>query len=144
MKLNLIKTANGKWWPADEESVDDSKGLKVGEAYSFEVKLVQNFKLLQKMHVFFKYCATYYFGDENVNKLQVNYTKEGLLISAGYCDTVFDPRTGYVKQVAKSISYGKMKEEERRECYKKLVTAACKDVFGTADDETWNKLMSFF
>lgn len=144
MKINLLKTANGKWWPADEESVDDSKGLKVGEVYSFEVKLVQNYKLLQKIHVFFKYCATYYFGDKDVDKHQVAYTKKGLLISAGYCRTMVDPRTGHIEVTATSISYGKMKEEERRECYKKLVTAACKDVFGTADDETWNKLMSFF
>jgi len=140
----MIKTANGKFWPADEEAIDDCKHLKIGEVYSFDVKLNHNYKLLQKIHVFYKYCAQHYFGDQDVGKDEIAYTKKNLLIAAGYCKALTDPRTGFIEVTAKSISYGKMKEEERRECYQKLVTAACKDVFGTADDETWNKLMSFF
>jgi hypothetical protein len=37
-----------------------------------------------------------------------------------------------------------MTPEERSNCYQKLVTAALKNVFHTADDETFNKLMGFF
>lgn len=140
----MIKTANGKFWPVDEEAIEESKPLKVGEVYSCEIKLNHNYKLLQKIHVFYKYCAQHYFGDMEVKKLEIDYTKEGLLIAAGYFDRLVDPRTGYIKDVARSISYGKMKEEDRRECYKKLVTAACKNVFHTADEATWNKLISFF
>lgn len=144
MKINLIKTANGKLWPADEEAIDDAKDLKVGEVYAAEVKLNQNYKLLQKIHVFFKHCAKYYFGDENVDKYQIKYTKNQLLIAAGYARTLVDPRTGHIEVTAESISYAKMKEEDRRDCYQKLVTAACKNVFHTADENTWNELMRFF
>lgn len=144
MKINLIKTANGKFWPADEEAKEESKALGVGEVHSHEIKLNHNYKLLQKIHVFYKYCAQHYFGDEGVSQDEIKYTKNQLLIAAGYSKTLVDPRTGYIEVTAKSISYGKMKEEERRECYKKLVTAACKNVFHTADENTWNKLIGFF
>ena len=144
MKFNAIKTANGKFWPADEEAINEAKSLAVGDVYSFEVKLNHNYKLLKKMHVFYKYCAQYYFGDQDVGKDEIAYTKKQLLIAAGYSKTMVDPRTGYIEITAKSISYSKMKEEVRRECYQKLVTAACKNVFHTADKETWNKLISFF
>lgn len=144
MKFNAIKTANGKLWPADEEAINEAKNLAVGDVYSFEVKLNHNYKLLQKIHVFYKYCAQHYFGDQDVGKKEIAYTKKSLLIAAGYYETVIDPRTGHVELTAKSISYVKMKEEERRECYQELVTAACKNVFHTADERTWNKLISFF
>ena len=144
MKIDLVKTANNKLWPANEEAVDELKKLKVGANYSAEIKLDQNYKLLQKVHVFFKYCARHYFGDNDVDKDKIDYTKKGLLISAGYFKTVVDPRTNHIEFIPLSISYGKMKEEERRECYKKLVTAACKDVFHDASDTTWNELIARF
>lgn len=144
MKINLLKTANGKFWPADEEAQEEIKQLKNGEFYSAEIKLNQNYKLLQKVWVFFKYCAQHYFGDQEVDKYKIEYTKDNLLIAAGYFRTLTDPRTGHVEIKAKSISYGKMKEEERRECYQKLVTAACKNVFHDASELQWNRLMEFF
>ena len=144
VKVNLIKTANNGFLPADEEAIEHAKNLKIGEVYSAEVKLNQNYKLLQKIHVFFKHCAKYYFGSEDVDKYEIEYTKDQLLIASGYYRTLVDPRTGHIEVKAASISYAKMKEEERRDCYQKLVTAACKNVFHSADERTWNELMRFF
>ena len=144
MKINLIKTANGKFWPVGDDDIYEAKNLAVGDVYSFEVKLNHNYKLLQKIHVFYKYCAQHYFGDQDVGKDEIAYTKKQLLIAAGYSKTMVDPRTGYIEVTAQSISYAKMKEEARRECYQRLVTAACKNVFHNADEATWNKLINFF
>ena len=144
MKINLVRTANDKFWPADEEALVEMKKLKIGDHYTCEIKLDHNYPLLQKIHVFFKYCATYYFGDQNVDKDQIAYTKKGLLISAGYYKTVVDPRTNHIEFIPLSISFAKMKEEERRDCYQKLVTAACNDVFHDASVERWNDLMGRF
>ena len=144
MKINLIKTSKGYFIPADEEAINDSKDLAIGDVHSHDVKLNHNYKLLQKIHVFYKYCAQHYFGDQDTGKDEIAYTKKQLLIAAGYYKTIVDPRTGHIEVTAKSISYAKMKEEERRECYQKLVTAACKNVFHTADERTWNKLINFF
>lgn len=144
MKIDLIKTANGKLWAANEDAEEYITKLKTGEHYTADIKLDQNYKLLQKVHVFFKHCAKYYFGDEEVDKHQVAYTKRQLLIAAGYTRTMVDPRSGYIEVIPKSISYAKMTEEQRRDCYSKLVTAACKNVFHSADVEVWNDLMRFF
>ena len=75
---------------------------------------------------------------------KVSSVDRNLLIAAGYSKILVDPRTGHIEVTAESISYAKMKEEDRRKCYQGLVTAACKNVFHTADDDTWNELMRFF
>ena len=144
MKINLIRTANNKFWPASEEDLELMKKLKIGDYYKADITLDHNYALLQKIHVFFKHCAKYYFGDQDVDKDQVAYTKKGLLISAGYKKIMVDPRTGYIEVIPLSISFAKMKEEDRRDCYQKLVTAACNDVFHDASEEQWNNLMGFF
>lgn len=144
MKINLIRTANNKFWPAEQEDLDLMKKLKVGDYYSAEIRLQHNYPLLQKIHVFFKYCTKFYFGSETVDKDQVAYCKKNLLIAAGYSKTMVDPRTGHIEITAKSISYEKMKEEDRRDCYQKLITAACENVFHECTQERWNDLSRFF
>ena len=144
MKINLVKTATGAFWAADEEAIELIKNFKIGEVYSADIKLNQNYKLLQKVWVFFKYCAQHYYGDRDVSKEQIELTKGKLLKSSGYCKQVFLPDGKSFEVVPTSISYAKMSEEERRECYGKLVTSACKNIFNNADVNVWNDLMSRF
>ena len=144
MKINLVKTAVGSFVCADDGAYEKASNMKAGDVYEATIKLNQNYRLLQKVWVFFKYCAQHYFGDKEVTTDQIEYVRKNLLIAAGYVRTLVDPRTGHIEIIAESISYAKMPEEVRRECYKKLVTAACKDVFHSADERTWNKLIEFF
>lgn len=144
MKINLIRTANDKFWPASEEDLELMKKLKIGDYYKADITLDHNYALLQKIHVFFKHCAKHYYGDENVNKDQVELTKDKLKMSAGYVKQVFLPDGKRFELKPTSISYAKMTEEERRDCYQKLVTAACEKVFHDASEEQWNNLMGFF
>ena len=37
MKINIIKTANGKFWPADEEAELKVKKLKVADVYTADI-----------------------------------------------------------------------------------------------------------
>ena len=119
MKINLIRTANNKFWPASEEDLEQMKKLKIGDHYKADITLDHNYPLLQKIHVFFKYCAKHYYGDENVNKDQIQLTKDKLLMSAGYVKQVFLPDNIRFELKPTSISYAKMTEEERRDCYQK-------------------------
>ena len=144
MKIYVTKTATGALWAADEESVESIKSLKVGDTYSADIKLSQNYKLLQKVWVFFKYCAQVYYGYKDVSKEQVDLTKKKLLINSGYYKQVFLPDGKDFEIIPTSISYAKMSEEERRECYGKLVTSACANIFHNSDESIWNDLMSRF
>jgi len=144
VKINVVKTATGAFWAADEEAIELIKNLKIGDIYSADFKLNQNYKLLQKVWVFFKYCAQHYYGDKDVTTEQIELTKSELLKSSGYVKQVFYPDGKGFELIPTSISYGKMSEEERRECYGKLVTSACKNIFNNADVNVWNDLMSRF
>ncbi len=42
MKINLVITANGKFWPADAEAEEKITKLKKGDAYVCDVKVNQN------------------------------------------------------------------------------------------------------
>ena len=144
MKINLVKTAVGSFVCADDEAYEKASNMKAGEAYEVNIKLNQNWRLHKKMFAFFNYCAQHYFGDQDVDRDKVDYTRRQLTIAAGYEKTLVDPRTGFIEITAKSLSYQQMPPEERSKCYKKLVNAACENVFHTADEATWNKLISFF
>ena len=144
MKINLIKTENGNFFSADEQDYEIAKNLKTGNVYQAEIKLIQNYKLHKKMFAFFKYCAQHYYGDQNVTKDQIEFTRSKLLMAAGYVKQVFYPDGKRFELYPQSMKYENMPPEERSECYKKLVTAACKNIFHSADDATWNSLIRFF
>lgn len=144
MKINLIKTANGKFWPSDEEAQEKMSKFKDGEVYEANIVINQNYKLHKKMFAFFKYCAQHYYGDMEVNNDQVEFTRSKLLMSSGYVKQIFYPDGIRFELIPMSMSYEKMQPEERSECYKKIVNAALKRVFHNADDNTYNQLMEFF
>lgn len=144
MKVNMIKHAGGTFTPADEGAEEKLKKLKNCDFYEVNVKLNHNYKLLQKIHVFFKFCCQNYYGDENVTEDQIILVKNKLLIFAGYYKQVFLRDGVRFELVPKSISYASMTPEERDKCYNQLVNAALKHVFNTYDENTFNKLMSFF
>ena len=140
----MVKNAGGLLSPADEEAEEQMKKLKNCDHYSVDVKLNQNYRLHKKMFAFFKYCAQHYYGDTDVDADQVDYTRRQLLIASGYTKTMVDPNSGFIEVTAKSMSYEKMTPEDRPSCYKKIVNAALVNVFHSADESVYNKLMSFF
>ena len=140
----MIKLAGGAMLPADEEAESKLQKLKNCDHYSVDIKLNHNYKLLQKIHVFFKFCAQHYYGDINVTAAQIKLTRDKITMSAGYVEQVFLPDGKRFTLYPKSISYAKMTPDERGECYGKLVTAALKNVFHSADENTFKQLMSYF
>jgi hypothetical protein len=144
VKINLVKTAVGSFVCADDEAYEKVSNMKAGDVYEVTIKLNQNYRLHKKMFAFFKYCAQHYYGDEEVTQDQVEFTRSKLLMSSGYVKQVFYPDGKRFELYPASMKYEKMAPEERAECYKKLVTAACKRIFNNADERTWNKLIEFF
>lgn len=144
MKVNMKKNAGGVMLPADEEAEQLMLKVKNDSVYSVDIKLNQNYKLHKKMFAFFKYCSQHYYGDTEVDKDQIDYTRRQLLIAAGYTKTMADPVSGFIEVTAKSLKYASMTPEDRISCYKKIVNSALKNVFHSADESIYNQLMSFF
>ncbi len=147
MKINLVITANGKFWPADAEAEEKITKLKKGDVYVCDVKVNQNYNLHKKIFAFFAFCCNYWYGDINASKdkQQLDLTREELTIAAGYFEQKFYPDGKSFKVVAKSLSYELMPPEERQDFYRRVTQAALDNVFNNgADDNIINQLLGWF
>lgn len=144
MKVNMIKQPGGLLVPADEEAEQQLLTIKNHSHYTVDIKLNQSYKLHCKIFAFFKFCAQHYYGDKDVTKDQVELTRSKITMSAGYVKQIFLPDGVRFELKPVSISYGKMKPEEKVIFYKNIVNAAMKNVFHTTDENTFNQLMEYF
>lgn len=144
MKVNMIKNAGGLFSPADEEAEQQLLALKNCDHYSVEIKLNHNYRLHKKIFAFFKFCTQNYYGDIEVTNDQVDFTRKKITISAGYVKQVFYPDGVSFELVPLSISYASMKPEDRQVYYRKIVNSAMKNIFHSADENTFNQLMNYF
>ena len=147
MKINLIKTANNKFWPADEEAELKLKKLKKGDVYVVDVKVNHNYELHKKIFGFFAFCTRYYYGDVDAAKCeyQLDRLRKKLTIAAGYNKQVFNRDGIHFEIVALSLKYESMPDEDRQVFYKRITQAALDNVFNNgADENTLNELLSWF
>lgn len=144
MKVNMVKNVGGLFSPADEEAENQLRKVKNCDTYTVDIKLNQNYRLHKKMFAFFTYCARYYYGNDKVTNDEVEFTRGKLVMAAGYYKQVFYPDGIRFELKPLSLKYEEMPPEERSECYKKIIDAALKNVFHSADESIYNKLMSYF
>lgn len=146
MKINLIKTANNKMWPVDEEAEMLLTKLKKGDVYVADIKVNHNYELHKKIMGFFAFCTRYYYGDMDAakNKYKFDYVRGELTKIAGYVEQVPN-RNGDIKIVPRSLAYESMLPEEKSDFYKRITDAALRAVFDkTTDQNILNQLMGWF
>ncbi len=147
MKINVIKTANNKFWPADEEAEILITKLKKGDVYTADIKVNHNYELHKKIFGFFAFCTNYYYGDVDASKCpyQLDRTRKKLTISAGYHKQVFNRDGIHFEIVALSLKYESMPDDKRQTFYKKITQAALDNIFNNGpNDNTLNQLLSWF
>jgi len=148
VKINMIKQRGGLLAPASDLEEHRMMRFKTGECYPVELKLTRNSAFHGKVFAFFTYCYKYYCGttrNEHYDESkQFDFFRSELTCLAGYKD-VYYRMDGSVRVEAQSISYAKMDQETFEQFYTALINAACKHVFANnIDDQTYNKLLSFF
>jgi len=147
VKINFIKAAGGSLIPNDDFDAERMTKYKTGGVYEVDIKLVRNPQFLAKAMVFFHFCEDHWDGEkvhEYVSsKEQFDRFRKDLTILAGFYiqTTRLD---GSLRTEAQSLAFGSMTEETFQECYLALTKAAMKHIFKTADDNTYNQLISFF
>lgn len=147
MKIGMIKEPGGVFRPATDQDVELTTKFKTHEYYEVEIKLSRNPAFLRKVMAFFRFCFEHWSGD-NVHehcseKEQFERFRKDLTILAGfYVQTV--RLDGTLRTEAESLAFANMSEERFQECYNALIRAALKHIFRTADENTFNQLMSFF
>lgn len=150
MKVNFIKCAGGVLMPASDIEVERMNRIKTGLVYEIDIKggEKRNRGYHGKVFAFMNFCFEYWCANNTevefqCESAQFEYFRRRLAIQAGYYDCVVDFNGSTMVQ-ARSIAYDNMSQEEFEQFGSAIINAAMATIFQGADDDTCNKLMSFF
>ena len=119
MKLIVVNTPRGLI-PCGDDDFDEKKKLKIGQAYSVEVRVVRNVDFHRKYFALIAYAWEYLNEKELATfKTKDNFRKY-LEISAGHCEVIFHPRLQEFVEIPKSISFGSMDNAEFSDLYDRV------------------------
>jgi hypothetical protein len=145
MKINVKKQPGGVLSPMSDIDAEALNGFKTGETYESVIKRSRNPAFHRKTFAFLNFCFQHWQGDREFasESKQFDVFRSHLTVLAGFYDQLYNIN-GDLRIEAKSLSYGSMSAEDFAEFYSAVIQAAMKHVFKTADEQTFNKLMSFF
>ena len=147
MIVNMLKCRGGTLIPSSDLDVDKMSRLKSGDIYPVTFKLSRNPRFHGKVFAFFNFCFDHWDGSQVLEhgsqQAQFDRFRKDLTILAGYYEQSVR-LNGDIRTEAKSLSFGGMEQEEFEQCYIALTNAACKHIFHTTDEATYNKLIGFF
>ena len=150
MKVNFIKQAGGILSPASEIEAYRLKRIKSGLVYEIDIKggEKRNRGYHGKVFLFMNFCFEYWSGcnthvDYQVEEAQFEYFRKQLAIKAGYFDYVVNLEGSTMIQ-ARSLSYDAMSQEEFEQFGSAIINSAIATIFQGADEQTCNRLYSFF
>ena len=131
--------------PASDMEAERLTKFKTGELYEMEIKNSRNPQFHRKVFAFFNFCFSYWRDDREFLSEQAQFDcfRDNLTVLAGYYHTLVNLK-GETRIEAKSLSFAAMTQEEFERLYTALINAASKHIFGGADKETEDKLLSFF
>ena len=119
----MIRQPGGALHPATDEDAEALRKIKPGAAVRVDVKLIRNYKFLQKWFTLAKFAFDIW--QETVppqeyrgTPVQPNFDRfrKDLIILSGYYTPVFNAR-GELRLEAKSISFSSMSEEDFEALY---------------------------
>lgn len=119
MKLMVINTPRGLV-PCGDDDYDEKRKLKIGQAYTVEIRVARNVDFHRK------YFALIAYAWEFLNEAETAAfrTKEGfrksIEITAGSYEPIYDLETQSFVHVPKSISFGSMDNAEFLALYNRV------------------------
>lgn len=144
MKIQILKQPGGTLIPASDLEAEKLAKFKTGEQYEIEIKLVRNPAFHRKVFAFFNFCFEHWAGDDiQCEAKQFDVFRSQLTCLAGYYDK-FHKIDGSLRIEARSLAFSSMSQEEFEKCYSGLINAAMKHIFMSSDQNTLDRLYSFF
>ena len=146
-----LKKGQGDLYPADSNAMESLEKIKIGEVIKCNFTKPRNYKFHRKFFALLNFLYDSWepgeaeYKGHPVNKSFERF-REDIIILAGYYDSVFNIN-GDVRVKAKSISFGKMSEDEFHDLYSKVIDVALKKVlvnFTREDiDNTVQEILQF-
>ena len=145
MKINVKKLPGGVLSPMSDIDAEALNGFKTGETYEIDIKRSRNPAFHGKTFAFLHFCFQHWQSDREFmdESAQFELFRKQLTVLAGYYNQLHHI-DGSFRLEAKSLSYGSMEPEDFEKFYNAAIQAAMKHIFLTTDEQTFNKLMSFF
>jgi len=145
LKIECIKLAGGMFHPFNDMEQEKTVRFKTGELYTVEVKHTRNYEYHKRVFAFLNFCFEHWQCDREFLDVhaQFNRFRNQLTVLAGYRVELYNIN-GDLRLEAQSISYSSMDQAKFEQFYNALVNAALKYIFCTTDEDTHNKLLSFF
>jgi len=140
MKINLVKTSFGLK-PISDEDIKRLKKIEEGEVVIAEYTRSRNYRFLKKYMALIQLM----WENDSLNLTRERYRKE-MEIAAGYFEA-YQGYDGDVRREPKSISFGKMEEEEFEQLFQDMLQIACMRLnvdSGTISKELKYKLGKFY
>lgn len=146
-KYQMIKSPGGILSPSDEMTAEALTKLKTGELYEVEIKRQRNPAFHRKQFAFFNFCFERWKATNDLQFMdeaaQFDRFRRQLTVLAGYRIEVYNI-DGSLRLEAQSISFANMEQEEFEQFAVAVQNVAMRTLFKGADEQTIQRLYSFF
>lgn len=130
--------------PFGDDDYEEKKKLKVGEAYTVEVKITRNVDFHRKYFAMIAYAWEFLTESEIATfKTKENFRKY-LEISAGHCEVIFHPRMQEFVEIPKSISFGSMDNAAFSDLYQRVKDVIFSIIGGRVSETEFERLLLDF
>ena len=145
MKIMMEKLAGGNFIPANDFEAEKLTKIKTGDMVEVSITKKRNPRFHRKAFALFNFCFEYWRGTNEFQdeSKQFDTFRANLLVLAGFYDQLYKI-DGSMRIEAKSLKFSQMSDEEFDKCYQAVVRAACKHIFHSADERTYNRLITMF
>ena len=143
MKLIVVNTPRGLI-PCGDDDYEEKKKLKIGQAYTVEVRVARNVDFHRKYFALIAYAWEYLNEKELATfKTKDNFRKY-LEISAGHCEVIFHPRLQEFVEIPKSISFGSMDNAEFSDLYQRVKDVVFSIIGNRVTQEEFERILIGF
>ena len=143
MKFIVINTPRGLVPYGDDDYEAKSK-LKVGEAYTVEVKIARNVDFHRKYFAMIAYAWEFLSEREVMAFKTKDGFRKSIEVAAGHYEPLYNVTTGAFDHAPKSISFGSMDNAEFSDLYNRVKDVIFSIIGGRVSETEFEKLLIEF
>lgn len=130
--------------PFGDDDYDQKRKLKLGEAYSVEVRVARNVDFHRKYFALISYSWEF-LNEKEIErfKSKENFRKY-LEIAAGHCEVIYHPRLQEFVEIPKSISFGSMDNAGFSDLYERVKNVIFSIIGGRVSETEFERLLLDF
>lgn len=143
MKILVINTPRGLV-PFGDDDYEQKKKLKIGEAYTVDVKVMRNVDFHRKYFAMISYAWEFLNEKETERFKNKECFRKYLEIAAGHCEVIYHPRMQEFVEIPKSISFSSMDNAAFSSLYDRVKGVIFSIIGGRVSETEFERLLLDF